>query len=176
MRPTPPPTDVWADDRIVVDRSAIEGQGLIAGHDIGYGTVVLRLGGRLVTGAELGQLIAAADRDAEAPYVDTVTIYEDAELVLPPATIVHFGNHSCDPNLWHVGSYELATRRAVRAGEELTLDYGTNSGAHGFAMECRCGSGLCRGRVTSEDWRLPELRARYNDHWTPALQQRVDRL
>ncbi len=136
---------------------------------------MLRLGGRLVTSAELDRLIAAAGRDPDASYVDTVMIYENAHLVLPPATIVHFGNHSCDPNLWHVDSYELAARRDVRAGEELTLDYGTNSGADGFAMECRCGSAHCRGWVTSDDWRRPELQVRYKDHWTPALQQRIDR-
>ncbi len=136
---------------------------------------MLRLGGRLVTSTELDRLIADAECDPSRPFVDSITIYEDAHLVLPPATIVHFGNHSCDPNLWHVKAYEVATRRDVRAGEELTLDYATSSGAEGFAMECRCGSASCRGRVTSEDWQLPELQARYRDHWTPALQQRIDR-
>ena len=32
-----------------------------------------------------------------------------------------------------------------------------------------CGSPLCRGVVTGEDWRRPELQARYGDHWIPAL-------
>ena len=170
-----PPRDVWADERVIVGRSHLDGRGLLASEDIAAACVVLRLGGRLVSTAQLVRLIAEADRDPDAPYVDTITIYEDAHLVLPSGTVAHFGNHSCDPNLWHVDAYQIATRRDVRVGEELTLDYGTSSGARGFAVECRCGSALCRGRVTSEDWRLPDLQARYAGHWTPALQQRIDR-
>jgi hypothetical protein len=59
-------------------------------------------------------------------------------------------------------------------GDEITLDYATVSGADGFAMECRCGSALCRGRVTSDDWRRPDLRRRYVGHWTPVLRRRID--
>lgn len=175
MSPSPPPTNVWADRRIVVRRSSIEGSGLFAGDDLREGIVVLRLGGRLVTSAELAALIAQTNHDPDAPYVDTITILEDLHLVLPPGTLLHFGNHSCDPNLWHVGPYELATRHDVGSDEELTLDYATNSGAEGFTMECNCGSGKCRGRVTSKDWRRSELQRRYQGHWAPALQQCIDR-
>jgi uncharacterized protein len=175
MEPKPPPTDVWADDRVVLRRSPIDGTGLFAGDDIEAGTVVLRLGARLVTSADLAVLIAGADVDPTAPYVDTMTVHENAHLVMPSNSVVHVGNHSCDPTLWHAGPYELAARRAVRAGEELTVDYGTNSGADGFVMECDCGSADCRGRVASDDWCDPGLRVRYGGHWTPALQRRIDR-
>jgi SET domain-containing protein len=169
-----PPAGVWVDDRVVVRRSPIEGSGLFAREPIAEGTVVVRLGGHVVTSAVLTELIDAADRDPDAPYVDTITVDDDAHLVLPPGTAVHFGNHSCDPNLWHVDPYELAARRPIAAGEEVTLDYATNSGADGFALGCRCGSPRCRGRVTGDDWRRPDLQRRYEGHWTPALQQRID--
>lgn len=175
MAPSPPPTTVWADDRVVVRSSSIEGRGLFAAEDVREGTVVLRLGGRLVTSVELAELIANANCDPDASYVDTITVLEDAHLVLPPATPAHFGNHSCDPNLWHLGFYELTARRNILAAEELTLDYAAGSGAEGFTMTCNCGSGLCRGRVTSQDWRRTELQRRYQGHWTPALQRRIDR-
>jgi len=61
MSPSPPSTDVWADDRIVVRRSSIAGSGPFAGDDIGEGIVVPRLGGRFVTSAELTALIAEAN-------------------------------------------------------------------------------------------------------------------
>jgi uncharacterized protein len=170
-----PPDDVWLDDRVVVHASPIEGHGLFAVRDIGQGDLVLVMGGRLVDSAELETLIAATTTDPDAAYVDTITIYDDAHLVLPPATPAHFGNHSCDPNLWHEGPYEIAARRPIAAGEELTLDYGTNSGADGFAMECRCGSALCRGVITNDDWQIAELQQRYEGHWTPALQHLIDR-
>ena len=172
--PPPPPSEVWVDDRLVVRHSRIDGRGLHFGADVEAGTVVIRLGGRLVTSAELDSLIAATLDDPGAPYVDTVTVEDDAHLVLSAATPVHFGNHSCDPTLWHVAPYEIATRRDARAGEEATVDYGTSSGADGFSMACRCGSELCRTRISSDDWRRTELQARYRGHWVPALQRRID--
>jgi hypothetical protein len=101
-------------------------------EDLPTGEIVHRLGGRLVSTDELARLIEHANADPSHAYVDTLTIYEDAHLVLPGGSVIHFGNHSCDPNLWHVGPFEIATRRAVHVGEELTIDYGTQSGAPGF--------------------------------------------
>ena len=66
--------------------------------------MVSRLGGRLVSSAELVQLVRET-----AGYVDTITVAPDVHLVLPPRRPNGFGNHSCDPNLWWVGAYELAT-------------------------------------------------------------------
>lgn len=153
-----------------MEGSAIAGRGLFATSALGEGTVVIRVGGRLVSTEDLQRLI-----ETSGHYVDTLTVVEDAHLVLPAATIVHYGNHSCDPNLWHVGPYEIATRRPVPVGEELTMDYATQTGAPGFSMPCCCGAADCRGEVTSEDWRLADLRARYAGHWVPALEERIAR-
>ena len=57
-------------------------------------------------------------------------------------------NHSCEPNTYirraH-GRVEFYSLRAIRAGEELTCDYGETQ--HAGGMGCRCGSRRCRGRV-----------------------------
>ena len=171
--PPPPPDGVWVDGRLVVRESSIEGRGLFFTEDVPAGTSVIRLGGRLVSSDELEELIAE-NVVGSGPYVDTISVDEDSHLVLPPGTDLHFGNHSCDPTLWHVGPYELATRRDVSAGDEATMDYGTNSAADGFEMECDCRSTDCRGRVTSADWQLPDLQHRYRGHWAPVLQHRID--
>lgn len=168
-----PPADVWVDERVAVADSVIEGRGLVAIAAIPEATVVIRLGGRLVSTEELAALVAAADADPAVPYVDTVTVHEDEHLVLPPASVAHHANHSCEPTLWHVGAHELATRHPLAAGDELTVDYATLSGADGLDLSCRCGSGRCRGRITSDDWRLPDLWERYGTHWTPALAARI---
>ena len=85
--------------------------------------------------------------------------------MLAPGTLIHFGDHSCDPNVWHVGPYVIATRRAAGVGDELTIDHGTQSGAAGFAIACSSDSPICRRVVSSDDWRLPERQARYRHHW-----------
>ncbi len=167
------PADVWIDTRVVARRSTIEGWGLFADADISGGDVVLRLGGRLVSAAELMELISAADEDPDAPYVDTITVDEDVHLVLPPGTLAHFVNHGCDPTLWHVGAFDLVARRDIGRGEELTVDYRTHSGAAAFTMSCNCGHPTCRGRISSDDWRDVNLQARYRGHWVPALEERI---
>lgn len=134
--------------------------------------MVARFGGRLVSSGELARLLDDAAQPGR-PFVDTVTVEEDLHLVLPPGTDLHFGNHSCDPNLWLTGPYTLATRRAITSGEETTVDYATNSGIAGFTLACACGSDQCRGTVTGDDWRRPELQERYGRHWTPALRRRI---
>ena len=155
-------------ESVIVSDSAIAGRGLFSNQALAPGQVVLRLGGRLVSTAELARLLDESDR-----YVDTLTILEDVHLVLPSATTLHYGNHSCDPNLWHVGPYEIAARRWIEAGEELTIDYGTQSGAPGFSMACACRATQCRAVVSSEDWRRSDLQARYAGHWVPVLEERI---
>jgi hypothetical protein len=81
--------DVWVDERLVVRDSPIDGRGLFVTHAVPAGTVVMRLAGRLVTSAELDALIASAEADPAAPYVDTITIDDDGHLVLPPDTTIH---------------------------------------------------------------------------------------
>lgn len=142
---------------------------------IGSGTVVVRLGGRLVSGEELRDLFRSVEGDPSHPYIDCITVDEDRHLVMPPGQDVHFGNHSCDPNLWHADAFALTARREVEAGEELTVDYATQTANPDFRMTCRCGSELCRGVVTGEDWRRPELQERYGDHWVPALYELIAR-
>ena len=154
-------------------RSPIAGRGLFATAPITVGTLVSRLGGRLVPTAALRELLAAEARDPDHRYVDTITVDTDLHLVLPPGRPNGYGNHSCEPNLWWVGPYELAARRDIATGDELTNDYATSTADPGFAMACSCASGQCRGVVTGSDWRRADLRARYGPHWVPALLARI---
>jgi hypothetical protein len=161
-----PEAECWLHSAVEVRASSIEGRGLFARTDIDAGVVVSRLGGRLVGSAELDRLIR------QPGYVDTITVGPDVHLVLPGRTDNGYGNHSCDPNTWWVGAFELATRRPVRAGDELTNDYATSTDTDGFRMSCRCGSAVCRGTVTGGDWRRADLQERYRGHWVPALLER----
>jgi SET domain-containing protein len=54
-------------------------------------------------------------------------------------------NHSCDPNLTMRkmrGQIFLYSFKKIRAGEELTVDYGFRC-----SVPCRCGSSKCRGTM-----------------------------
>ena len=165
-----PAEDCWLHPDVRVRPSPIEGQGLFARAAIPEGTVVSRLGGRLVSSEELRRLFA----DPDEPYVDTIMVGEDTHLVLPPRRDNGYGNHGCDPNLWWVGPFELAARRDIVPGEELTNDYATSTGDPSFTLQCDCRSSLCRGTITGNDWRLPDLQARCGTHWVPALLDRIN--
>jgi len=61
-------------------------------------------------------------------------------------------NHSCDPNLYswkHSGHILYMSRRAIRAGEELTVDYRFSKKIP--TVRCRCGAANCRGTINLKD-------------------------
>jgi uncharacterized protein len=168
----PPPT-CWLHEDVVVEFSPIEGRGLFARVPIPAGTVVMKLGGKLVTRAELDRMFAEGESDPDAEYIDSMSVDDGIDLVMAPGQDVHFGNHSCDPNIWHVDAYTLAARRDIAEDEEVVLDYGTQTDYPSFTMECTCGSTLCRGTVSGADWQRADLQERYGDHWVPVLLERI---
>src|SRR5215470_7399243 len=91
----PPEPDCWLHPDVEVRPSPIAGLGLFATAPIAAGTVVSRLGGRLVSTAVLRDLLAAATCDPGHPYIDTITVEVDLHLVLPPRPPNGYGNHSC---------------------------------------------------------------------------------
>lgn len=75
----------------------------------------------------------------------------------------------------------------IRAGERLVIPGGTvfttEDRERGrvqldpkYRLEpCLRGTSLCRGRVTGDDWRLPELHRRYRGHFVPFLERRIEK-
>jgi uncharacterized protein len=159
----------WTNPNMRVGPSPIAGQGLFATRPIAAGTAIARLAGRVVSSIELRELLTR-------PPVDTIALGEDLHLVLPsdPRPLIAYGNHSCDPNTWWADAVTLVARRDIAMGEEVTNDYGTSTGID-FALTCNCGTTICRGVITGEDWRLHELQERYGTHWVPTLLRRQGR-
>jgi hypothetical protein len=85
-------------------------------------------------------------------------------------------NHACEPNAGLRGQLSLVALRPIKRGEEVCYDYAMSDGSSYDEFSCACGASLCRNRVTGDDWRLPELWARYEGHFSPYLQQRIERL
>ena len=170
-----PPFDeaTWTHPAAQRRSSDIEGDGIFAREDLPAGTIVARLRGRVVDDVTLRQLFADATPDGG--YVDTIMLDDDENLVLAPDQLIHFCNHGCDPSLWHLDAVTIATRRAVAAGDELTIDYATQTTHADFEMPCNCGSGLCRGTVTGVDWMDPDWQARYHDHVVPTVRRAIQR-
>lgn len=158
------PAVSWLTAKAEVRRSTIEGFGLFAREPLAEGEAVERLGGRLVDDSGLAAL---------TPPYSSVVVDEGLHLLIDPDHPVRYGNHSCDPNMWHADATTVVSRRAVPAGEELTIDYATHTGVEAWQLACRCGAQRCRGLVTGRDWRRLELQAAYGNHWTPPLLRRI---
>ncbi|HEU5000094.1 MAG TPA: SET domain-containing protein-lysine N-methyltransferase [Lapillicoccus sp.] len=163
-----PPASCWLHPSVEVRPSAIAGRGLFATADLPARTIVSRLGGRLVSTAELARVMAGAD-----PYVDTIVVGADRHLLVSPGE-TRFGNHSCDPNLGWVDEYTLATMVDVPAGQELVSDYAMSTADPDYVLRCHCPSYRCRQMVEGSDWRIPQLQARYQGWWVPYVQSLVD--
>jgi len=94
---------------------------------------------------------------------------EEAEKEIFP-----FTNHSCDPCMWPVQGNGVA-RRKIKKGEEICQDYATFTSAPIYDIpKCNCGTKLCRGKWTADDWKSPELRERYKGHFSLFITYLID--
>ncbi len=162
----------WLAPDLEAHASLIAGRGLFAGRWIEAGEVVAVWGGTLFSEAE----VQAGQADPE-----TIAILDEGLYLAEPvgaAAVEEYPlNHACDSNLWMHDAITLAARRRIAPGEELTADYALWLYNVPWTLEvCRCGSPLCRGRITDGDWRLPEVQARYAGHFTPFLNLKIAQL
>jgi uncharacterized protein len=146
------------------------GHGSVAVDVIAAGEVVAAFGGRCVTRDELDLLPAAQQ---------TRSIQVEDHLYLAGPTDpepADFINHSCAPNCGMRGNTVLVALRDIEPGEAITYDYAMSDGSDYDEFECGCGSPRCRGKVTGNDWMLPELQLRYRGHFSPYLADRISSL
>lgn len=87
-------------------------------------------------------------------------------------------NHSCDPGCEWVNDNLMVATRDIEVGEEVCYDYATsevaNLSPHLPFAKCLCGAAKCRGKVTGDDWRLPELQRLYKGKFTSYVQSLID--
>ncbi len=146
------------------------GFGVYAIAPVPAGEVVAVWGGVVVDAAQLETLPHDVQQHSvqieEGLYSATIGGAESADFI----------NHSCDPNLGLRGQIALVALRDISVGEEVCFDYAMTDCTPYDEFECRCGSPICRGTVRGDDWKLPELWAKYAGYFSPYLQRRIDRL
>jgi SET domain-containing protein len=95
--------------RLVVAKSPIHGQGLFAGCDISLGTYLGCYEGR--------------ETSSDGMHVLWVEQDDESWLGYDGSNELRYLNHSATPNC-ELDGQELYAARDIRAGEELTIDYG----------------------------------------------------
>jgi hypothetical protein len=165
----------WYDPRVEIRLSSIQGGGMFAHAPFQPGETVAIVGGTPMTGAEFAAYRTGVER------WNAHQIGEDlhlVDLIQTPDVVKGSLNHSCDSNLWMGDEVTIIARRAISAGEELALDYALTTTQPDWALDqpCQCGSPVCRGTVTGNDWRLPDVQARYAGHFVPYINARIRHL
>lgn len=142
--------------------------GVFARKPIPAGEVLAVWGGNVVT----EEVFCATD-----PWTRRYMVQVEEGLFLTPSAPLEpaeFFNHSCLPNAGMCGQITLVAMRRIGAGEEVRYDYAMTDSHPLSDFECRCGAPRCRGRLSFEDWRRPELQARYSGFFSSYLQRRID--
>lgn len=145
------------------------GRGVFALEAIPKGTLLMVWGGQVLPSAVFDALAKDTQRHS-------VQIEEDLYLlprVVGPADYI---NHCCDPNAGLNGQVVVVAMQDITAGEEVCYDYAMTDGSPYDEFACKCGAAACRGRVTGEDWRRPELIDRYAGYFSAYLQRRINEL
>lgn len=142
--------------------SPIQGRGLFAVQPIRRDEIVAIKGGHVVdavTLAEHAEVVGNSDvKIADGLFLAALEAdeYEDVMLFL---------NHSCEPNVGVGGNIVFVAMRDIAVGEELTIDYAMIDDDT-TRLDCRCGQPTCRRVISGQDWRRPELQAKYGAYFS----------
>ena len=154
----------------VQNRDVTGGKAVFARDVIEPGELIAVWSGRIVSADELDELSEQIRRH-------TVQVEEGLYLAsYGPDEGPDFINHSCEPNAGLNGQIAIVALTRIQPGEEVTIDYAMCDGSSYDEFECACGSPICRGRVTGDDWRNPVLWERYAGHFSPYLERRIKAL
>jgi len=169
-------TSSWLNPNLERRNSNAHGWGIFAKADIRKDDRLAIFGGKIMLIDEMYQIPLDMQR---------YTMQIEERFVLGPASPVpedtDFFNHSCDPNSGFRGQVFLVAMRDIKAGEEITFDYGMTVSVSGgsdmvFKMDCACGSPNCRRTITEQDWMLPGLQVRYKGYFSRYIQDKIEKL
>ena len=168
----------WLDFRITIRSARCGGLGSFAAEAIRQGARLIQQDGYIIPNIRLTD-------PAYRPFADhcfqIARHFCISPLALDAGRLdgVFQVNHSCEPNAGFRSSHTLVAMRDIAAGEEIVYDYAmTDMDVEDLAcaeMRCLCGTPSCRGVITGNDWRRPDLQRKYAGFFSPYLQQEIDR-
>lgn len=157
----------WLNPKLEERQSGSFGRGVFARQGVAKNERLAVLGGYIM-------------KLADEPAGDhALQIDDDLVIGIPYPTSsdpAEFINHSCNPNAGMRGQIVLVALRDIAADEQICFDYAMVLNLPPYRLTCRCGSLSCRGVVTGEDWKLPELQQRYEGYFSWYLQEKINRL
>lgn len=166
------PTDASpfaAEELIALKKSEIHGNGIVALRDIPKGTVIVEYIGAIRTHADVD---GGPDDEEDTGHTFLFTLND--HYVIDAATggnLSRWINNGCDPNCEALVTEDpgkdptkdrvfIEALRDIRAGEELTYDYGITWDKEITEVEkvlwaCRCGAANCKGTMLTRSEEAP---------------------
>ena len=161
----------WRSPKVEVRDGSVAGLGVFAREPVAAGEIVAVKAGHIVHRDEVVRLTAEIGDQS-------LQIHDD--LYLSPRTADEVDetsiriNHSCNANVGFRGQVLYVAIRDIEVDEELCHDYAMDR-TDDYRLECACGTVACRGTVTGEDWRLPEVQARYEGFFVEYVADKIRR-
>lgn len=161
----------WVSPKLEARANPAKGNfGLFAAQFIPAGEMVVCWGGDIVTSAQFA-LLSPHEKEHSSQVEDD--LYQVPCRDEEPGDYV---NHSCAPNIGFISSITLVALRDIQPDEEVCIDYAMCDSTPYDEFDCGCGTAVCRGRITGNDWQLPQLQAAYDGYFSPYLQRRINKL
>jgi len=160
----------WMNPKLEIREAGRYGKGIFAKERAKAGGKLAIFGGRVLhVSEEVGDYGIQIDEEfVMGGFSKDLNEIEDA----------YFFNHSCDPNACIRGQIALVAMRDINVGEQVTFDYAMclhpTPGMPRYKMECMCGSTNCRGIITEDDWKLPDLQKKYDGYFSWYLQEKIN--
>jgi hypothetical protein len=163
----------WHSPKVYVAESSIAGRGLFAKETINKDEVI---------GVKAGHIIEKEVFDSLPEICKRASLQVSDTHFVAPLTpeeaprVMHYVNHSCNPNVGIKGHLETVAMRKVLPGEELTGDYCVAYSNDHFSFTCNCQSSHCRKEITAHDWKDLGLHKKYKGYFSQYVQEKIDKL
>jgi len=136
------------------------GSGLFAKEKINAGEIIAEFDGDIYTDSE--------QEVWDDNLNDHCVQFEDGKWRYSKGFAV-YSNHSCDPNCGIKNLFQIVAMRDIESGEEITWDYDMTEdnetedkdSFYYWAMDCKCGSAQCRGKIGSYKNMPQNIRDKY---------------